>query len=249
MRTMKPEPGGRIESTISRSRRRSLSEPMRREMPTWSTVGMNTRWRPGSEMYRVVRAPLVLIGSLVTWTTISCPSFSRSSMRAPPPARARRRLRRRRRPSSRLDSARKQALEVVGRAAHVRDVQVGALLEADVDERGLHPGEHALDPALVDVAGDAALALALDVELAQVPVLNERDPGLRPVGVDDEQAARRHPKRGLSSKICWFAAPSRRAAAQARWRDPTGSRGDCQAQADVNVRVHHGTSRDARGPS
>ena len=24
---------------------------MRREMPTWSTVGMNTRWRPGSEMY------------------------------------------------------------------------------------------------------------------------------------------------------------------------------------------------------
>jgi len=30
----------------------------------------------------------VLIGSFVTWTTISCPSFSRSSMRAPPEARA-----------------------------------------------------------------------------------------------------------------------------------------------------------------
>ena len=50
VRTMNPDPGGRIESTISRRRRRSLSEPMRREMPTWSTVGMKTRWRPGSEM-------------------------------------------------------------------------------------------------------------------------------------------------------------------------------------------------------
>ena len=49
VRTMKPDPAGRIESTISRSRRRSLSLPMRREMPTWSTVGMNTRWRPGSD--------------------------------------------------------------------------------------------------------------------------------------------------------------------------------------------------------
>ncbi len=43
VRTMKPDPGGRIWSTISRSRRRSLSEEMRREMPMWSTVGMNTR--------------------------------------------------------------------------------------------------------------------------------------------------------------------------------------------------------------
>ena len=33
VRTMKPVPGGRIDSTISRKRRRSLSEPMRREMP------------------------------------------------------------------------------------------------------------------------------------------------------------------------------------------------------------------------
>ena len=33
VRTMKPEPAGRIVSTMSRSRRRSLSVPMRREMP------------------------------------------------------------------------------------------------------------------------------------------------------------------------------------------------------------------------
>jgi len=38
VRTMKPVPGGRIRSTISRKRRRSFSLPMRRLMPTWSTV-------------------------------------------------------------------------------------------------------------------------------------------------------------------------------------------------------------------
>ena len=112
-------------------------------------------------------------------------------MRAPPPARA---------ASSASSSsslgrparlAGEQPLEVVGRAAHVRDVQVGALLEADVDERRLHAGQHALDPTLVDVAGDATLALPLDVELAEVAVLDERDPGLRTVGVDDEEAVGR----------------------------------------------------------
>jgi hypothetical protein len=43
VRTMKPVPGGRSRSTISRSRLRSFSLEMRRLMPTWSTVGMNTR--------------------------------------------------------------------------------------------------------------------------------------------------------------------------------------------------------------
>src|SRR5262249_36549859 len=50
--------------------------------------------------------------------------------------------------------AAQQALEVVGRSAHVRDVQVGALLEPDVDEGRLHPGQDPFDAALVDVAGD-----------------------------------------------------------------------------------------------
>ncbi|CAM3891371.1 hypothetical protein COSO111634_28105 [Corallococcus soli] len=43
VRTMKPVPGGLSRSTMSRSRRRSFSLEMRRLMPTWSTVGMNTR--------------------------------------------------------------------------------------------------------------------------------------------------------------------------------------------------------------
>ena len=173
----------------------------------------------------MVRAPLVLIGSLVTWTMTSCPSFSRSSMRAPPPARA---------ASSASSSssvgraaglARQQALEVVGRAAHVRDVQVRRLLEADVDERGLHAGQHALDPALVDVAGDPTLALALDVELAQDPSCTS---ATRVSG----------PSALITSRLlCGI-------------RTKLGAREKPRAvgaHADANVRVHRETSR-VRGP-
>jgi hypothetical protein len=45
---------------------------------------------PGSDTYEVMRAPLVPMGSLATWTSTSCPSLSRSSIfwpRAPWPAR------------------------------------------------------------------------------------------------------------------------------------------------------------------
>ena len=42
-------------------------------------------------------------------------------------------------------------------AIDVGDVQEGGALEADLDERGLHSGQHARDPAEVDVADQAAL--------------------------------------------------------------------------------------------
>src|SRR6185503_16540440 len=47
----------------------------------------------------------------------------------------------------------------------VRDVEEPVALETDVDEGGLHPGEHLRYAAFVDVADDAALAFALDEEL------------------------------------------------------------------------------------
>src|SRR5437773_586977 len=81
-----------------------------------------------------------------------------------------------------------QALQIVRRAAHVRDVQVGRLLETDVDEGGLHPGQHAFDAALVDVAGDPALLLALDVELAEQTVLDQGNAGLGTVCVNHQKA-------------------------------------------------------------
>ena len=66
--------------TMPRSRLRSSRESILRDTPTWSTVGMNTRNRPGMVTWDVRRAPLVPSGSLTTWTMISCPSRSRSSI-------------------------------------------------------------------------------------------------------------------------------------------------------------------------
>ena len=68
--------------TMPRRRPRSSRESILRETPTWSTVGMKTRNRPGMVTCDVRRAPLVPSGSLTTWTRMSCPSLSRSSILA-----------------------------------------------------------------------------------------------------------------------------------------------------------------------
>jgi hypothetical protein len=112
---------------------------------------------------------------------------------------------------------RQQPLEIVWRTPDVGDVQVRALLEADVDECGLHPGEHPFDTAFIDVAGDPSFALAFDVELAEEPIFNEGYAGLRAVGVDHQEAMRHGHALGGDGKI-------------------TGS----DVPPDVNVRVHRG---------
>ena len=66
--------------TMPRRRARSSRDSILRDTPTWSTVGMNTRNRPGIVACEVSRAPLVPSGSLTTWTRTSWPSFSRSSI-------------------------------------------------------------------------------------------------------------------------------------------------------------------------
>ena len=82
VRTMKPPGGGLMPRTIWRSRSRSSSSWMRRDTPTWRAWGMYTMYRPGSEMNDVTRAPLVPSDSLATWTRISWPRWSISSMGA-----------------------------------------------------------------------------------------------------------------------------------------------------------------------
>ena len=72
----------RNDLTMPRRRERSSRESILRETPTWSTVGMKTRNRPGMVTCDVSRAPLVPSGSLTTWTRTSWPSFSRSSILA-----------------------------------------------------------------------------------------------------------------------------------------------------------------------
>ena len=89
--------------------------------------------------------------------------------------------RRRRHGAGRVVAARGAAVDV-----DVGDVQEGGALEADLDERRLHAGQHARDLAGVDVADPAALERALEVQLLHRAVLDDGDAGLlrRPVDQD-----------------------------------------------------------------
>ena len=60
----------------------------------------------------------------------------------------------------------------------IRDVQKARLLQADIDERRLHPGQHARDLALVDISREPDLAIALEVEFGELVVFEQRDPHL-----------------------------------------------------------------------
>ena len=71
--------------------------------------------------------------------------------------------------------ARLEALELLDGVDDFSDVEERVALEADVDERRLHPGQDLRDPALVDVADDAALILALDEDLDDLVVLEDGD--------------------------------------------------------------------------
>src|SRR6185369_861159 len=68
----------------------------------------------------------------------------------------------------------------------VGDVEERGLLEPDVDERGLHARQHAHDAPLVDVARDAPVAAALDVELAQRRVFEHGDARLPRRRIDQD---------------------------------------------------------------
>ena len=76
-----------------------------------------------------------------------------------------------------LDPA--EAVEVLDLLADVGDVEEGVLLEADVDERGLHPRQDPRDAPLVDVADDAALLGLLDEDSALVGGSSSRTTAIR----------------------------------------------------------------------
>ena len=76
------------------------------------------------------------------------------------------------------------------RRSDVRGMQERGALQANIDERGLHAGQHALYPALVEIAHDAAPALPLDEQLGQHAVFDERGARLARRHVD--QDFRRH---------------------------------------------------------
>ena len=88
-----------------------------------------------------------------------------------------------------LDPARALAALELG-ADDLVDVQEPVLLEADLDERGLHPGKHVVDDAEVDVPGDRAPLRALEVDLGDAVVLEDRDALLADVDRDEQLALR-----------------------------------------------------------
>ena len=158
---------------------------------------MKTRKRPGIVTCEVRRAPFVPSGSFTTWTMISWPSLSSSSIfafgrsrspresvrpgaaPAPPSARGRP-------PPSPLASSSSSSLSNSSeRVDDVGDVEESVALEADVDEGGLHAGQDLRHAALVDVADDAALPLALDEDFGDEVVLEDGHHGFVAVGGDD----------------------------------------------------------------
>ena len=86
------------------------------------------------------RGPLVFSGSLIAWTTISCPGLSSSVMRLPFAA-----------------AAAPAARDLDSREGDVVGVEEAVLVEADVDEGGLEAGQDVVDLALVDVSDDRAV--------------------------------------------------------------------------------------------
>ena len=179
---------------MPRSRLRSSRDSILRETPTWSTVGMKTRNRPGIVACEVSRAPLVPSGSLATWTMISWPSFRSSSIFGSGPLSRSRSRRRPAAPAAGLSRRRRafadwrpaggaevvlvglEAVELLEGGDDVRDVEKAVALETEVNERRLHAGQDFRHPALVEIANDAARPLALDEDLGDLIVLEDRDP-------------------------------------------------------------------------
>ncbi len=66
--------------------------------------------------------------------------------------------------------------ESVGLALKIRDMQEARFFKPDIDKRCLHPGQHAGDLSLVDIAHQSAVGVAFEIELSERTILEKRDP-------------------------------------------------------------------------
>ena len=101
------------------------------------------------------------------------------------------------------------------------DVEEAVLLEADLDERRLHPGQDVVDGAEVDVAGDRAALGALEVDLGDAVVLEDRDALLADVDGDQQLALRLRQRGALLRR--------RGGARPAGWRGAPGAGSDVRS--------------------
>ena len=90
-------------------------------------------------------------------------------------------------------AARPAALELG--ADDLVDEQEAVLLEADLDERRLHPRQDVVDDALVDVAGDRPAFGPLEIDLGDASVLEDGDALLGDVHRDEQLALRGRERR------------------------------------------------------
>ena len=108
-----------------------------------------------------------------------------------------------------LDLAAVAALELG--ADDLVDVEEAVLLEADLDERGLHPRQDVVDLPEIDVARDRAALGPLEVDLGDLVVLEHGDPLLADVDRDDQLAlglGQRRPARRLAAAAAALVAPA-----------------------------------------
>ena len=99
-----------------------------------------------------------------------------------------------------------QVLDLAGAAAALElgaddlvDVEEAVLLEADLDERGLHARQDVVDGAEVDVAGDRAVLGPLEVDLGDEVVLEDGDALLARVDRDEQLALGLRQRRAAGS--------------------------------------------------
>ncbi len=86
------------------------------------------------------------------------------------------------------------------------DVEEAVLLEADLDERRLHPRQDVVDRAEVDVAGDRPSLRALEVDLGDAAVLEDGDTLLADVDGDEQLALCGRQRRPARSRAAALAA-------------------------------------------
>ncbi len=134
------------------------------------------------------------------------------------------------------------------------DVEEAVLLEADLDERGLHAGQDVVDAAEVDVARDRAALRPLEVDLGDLAVLEDGDALLADVD-GDEQLTLRGGKRRRGAAARGVGAATGRggapAAATARASAAAWSRPSPSARARWRLRWSRASSdhdpHDCRG--
>jgi hypothetical protein len=78
-----------------------------------------------------------------------------------------------------------EAFELLERVHDLRDIKEPVALETEIDEGGLHAGQDLGDPALVDIADDAAMAFTFDEDFCDEVVFEDGHHRLVAVGGDD----------------------------------------------------------------